>query len=262
MQSQVEAWFRPVKVLVKLLQRGHKVFDTSSPIGFTLQPADQVEIQRCTHIAQSLQLFILQQTPGMSLNDDFDKEFFGSWASAIWRIYYVSSLQFSNLRIGTHLSLGVCGLLFFLRTTDGPSVLPTDVPRSRDGFDVVGGLARSPNFGWTVDEKLRPRDIEPRIRLISSAFGLTGAVGCVKCILLPMTNDVRGDSTSSGSAKNVGSYRRFHQTKFIISTDRWPSKIARDLWPNPISGAPAPFPREASQIADSQTTAPDSKTNK
>lgn len=82
-------------------------------------------------------------------------------------------------------------------------LLVTDVPRSLVIPDVFNGLVSSFIFGLTVVEKLRPRAIDPSIRLNSSAFGLTGAVCCVKCNLLPMTNEVRGDSTSLGSIEMI-----------------------------------------------------------
>lgn len=96
----------------------------------------------------------------------------------------------------------IFGTLFFRLTTDEPSALPADDGVfSFNDVDKGGGLIISFNFGLIVVEKLRPRAIDPKIKLKSSAFGLTGAVCCDKCNLLPMTNDVRGDSTSFGSVK-------------------------------------------------------------
>lgn len=109
------------------------------------------------------------------------------------------------------LSRGNCdGILFFRRTTPGMS-LSTELLPTDDAIFVGGpatvidcgneddGVVSSPIFGFIVVEKLRPRAIEPNIKLKSSAFGLTGAFCCVKCNLLPITKDVRGDSTSFGS---------------------------------------------------------------
>lgn len=99
----------------------------------------------------------------------------------------------------------MCGALFLRRTTDDVSALPTDdalsLPDTLPELPVLvaGGLTISVIFGLTVVEKLRPRAIDPSIKLKSSAFGLTGACCCVRCSLLPMINELRGDSTSSGS---------------------------------------------------------------
>lgn len=123
----------------------------------------------------------------------------------------------------THFSRCVCGVLFLRRTTDPVSALPTDDALSLPdvfaelaAFDV-GGLTISFIFGFTVVEKLRPRAIEPRIRLRSSAFGLTGACCCVRCSLLPMMNELRGDSTSFGS--NLSPAKKIWINDKIVKSD-------------------------------------------
>lgn len=111
----------------------------------------------------------------------------------------------------TYFSLAVWGTLFLRRMTDA-SMLPTDAALlmvfELDWLWFEGGLMISFIFGFTVVEKLRPRAIEPKIKLKSSAFGLTGAGCWLVCNLLPIINEFRGDSTSFGSKKKV----KFHHS--------------------------------------------------
>lgn len=120
--------------------------------------------------------------------------------------WMITSMKNSSA-VDVSLSRVTCdGILFFRRTTPGMSfespagdgILGGALPAVDCGNEDDGVLS-SPIFGFIVVEKLRPRAIEPKIRLKSSAFGLTGAFCCDKCNLFPMTNEVRGDSTSLGS---------------------------------------------------------------
>lgn len=139
----------------------------------------------------------------MSLYDDFDEKFFSRCSIPRAKCKKVIRRFIKKKEKETHLSRCMFGTLFLRLTTDEPSALAAD-----DGtfsFSDVdnGGLKISFIFGLIVVEKLRPRAIEPNIKLKSSAFGLTGAACCDKCNLLPITNDVRGDSTSFGSASQL-----------------------------------------------------------
>lgn len=130
---------------------------------------------------------------------------------------------FLGIHMGSkaHFSRWVCGVLFLRRTTDDVSALPTDealsLPDTLPGLPVLvaGGLTISFIFGFTVVEKLRPRAIDPSIKLKSSAFGLTGACCCVRCSLLPIMKELRGDSTSSGSDL-LRNWKRFNKNFVFV----------------------------------------------
>lgn len=83
MQSQIQTRLRPVEVLVQLLQCGHEIFYASGSVCLALQPADQMEIQRGAHVAQRLELLVLQQATRVPLYDDLDEELLGRWVPAM-----------------------------------------------------------------------------------------------------------------------------------------------------------------------------------
>lgn len=191
---------------MQLLQSCNKIFNSRCSVLFTCQPSHQVKIQSSAHVTKRFNFFVLQQTSSVSLNNNFNEELFSRCGVPATKDVRQNSNQ---TRISaTYFSRCVCGALFLRRTTDEASALPTEAALSLtdelpDVCDCVdGGLTISLIFGFTVVEKLRPRAIDPNIRLKSSAFGLTGAVCCVRCSLLPITNEFRGDSTSFGSNEN------------------------------------------------------------